>query len=965
MSRSSWFGFSIVEQSFAEQNNNDNTLSSIDSQNNDNNISSSSPIKEQGCSENIISETASDTSTTTLVEPSSIPTNNCQTSNAIPIPKNPNSRVRNYDEQKNKSFSSFKSWWSTSSSSFNQKEQTISIPNTTIQNNLTEEKQKSLTGSNTSTNQNNDKSRSVRHDKQLLRQDNGSSISILTPINENGPDEKKHSQPIEVEITGSNSRENGQKKPRSSDADIVDKNSTLIGKTSDAKLSSSYSSMSSTTSSRGWWMFGGGNCTSSREDVSSNNLTISNTAKPENIISNRLTSEPTQFNTENKQTDQISIVSKNSNLTNHILTTTSDDGNSTSTGSTRRVKKKSSSEIRRWSLFGTWSPSTTNLEFTNEGESSKDAGEDDKSKSKFHSLPTSSSATKSEPTTSSNNVNVNPSKKGPIKEEKQNEHSSKDSENNDKKSPQCSHKRPTNPIIQTLPENRSSWLHFFTNASHTQSKSAKIENASDRKMITNGSSSPSEKGSANTANDSKNSLKVSTTVEVEKKISVDSSSVSVPPKLKPVPVNVLLPTFEEFAENKPRRHPNSMVQKTLHAINTYFFPPDRLPESTLPKWLDEITRSTVDVKRIAIIGVHGWFPAKSLRAVFGEPTGTSPKFCDMMAKAVLGYLSQHGNILPSDSITCIPLEGEGTISTREELLYQNLSKNKTWCEALSFADVVFVATHSQGTPVSTILLSRLIKEGLVHPKRQRICMLAMAGISHGPFPYLKENYIVKYFVGAGRSHDADAARELFEFMDSDSLVSKKYREALNVIIQRGVKLIYVASMDDQVVPVLDHPSIMRSIYIDGPLYQPNDFLTNLIVFAIRLRNAGILDHGLMVQLSEVVAGSMYGEGHSALYNEINVYTSAVRYLFETPSLSYCNVKLERFQAQQKNNPYYLPWAMRGILEDRGVLESNKFAHEILKLRKQYEDWEPVSKVMKDVKFRLEPLKDAILRRSKL
>ncbi len=91
----------------------------------------------------------------------------------------------------------------------------------------------------------------------------------------------------------------------------------------------------------------------------------------------------------------------------------------------------------------------------------------------------------------------------------------------------------------------------------------------------------------------------------------------------------------------------------------------------------------------------------------------------------------------------------------------------------------------------------------------------------------------------------------------------------------------------------------------------------------------------------------------------------MRYLFETPSLGFCDLKTECFQAQQKNNPYYLPWAMRGILEDREVSESRQFAHEILKLRKQYEDWDPVTKAMKDVKFRLEPLKDAILGRSKL
>ena len=74
-----------------------------------------------------------------------------------------------------------------------------------------------------------------------------------------------------------------------------------------------------------------------------------------------------------------------------------------------------------------------------------------------------------------------------------------------------------------------------------------------------------------------------------------------------------------------------------------------------------------------------------------------------------------------------------------------------------------------------------------------------------------------------------------------------------------------------------------------------------------------------------------------------------------------DMDLERFVAQQKNNPYYLPWAMRGILEDKKVLESRYLKSEVLKLRKQYDNWEPTSKAMKDVKFRLEPLKDAILR----
>ncbi|CAG8496245.1 6595_t:CDS:2, partial [Dentiscutata heterogama] len=577
-------------------------------------------------------------------------------------------------------------------------------------------------------------------------------------------------------------------------------------------------------------------------------------------------------------------------------------------------------------------------------------------------------------------------------------------------------KDPPNPIVQTLPENGSFWRRFFDSSSN--SGLSKISQKTDHKLITNVSiSSETDKKVSKVAISSevdkkpkisneiykkskvtsevdkkskilissdvdKKSSKVSISSEVDKKSKISSdvdkkvsTSPIVSPKLKPsmakpAPVSIVLPKFDDFVINKPVKHPDSPAQKALHAINSYLFPPDKPYDGALNKWLDELTRSTIDVKKIAIIGVHGWFPAKLLRVVVGEPTGTSPKFCDMMAKAVLGYLSKHNISLPSEAITCIPLEGEGTIETREKLLHKNLLYNKTWCEALALADVVFVATHSQGTPVGTILLSRLIKEGLVNPKRQRICFLAMAGISHGPFPYLKDHYIIKYFVG--RNPDADATRELFEFMDSESAVAKKYRQALDIVIQKGVKLVYVASMDDQVVPLysgiftgVDHPSIMRAIYVDGPLYQEKDFLINLIIFAIKLRNAGILDHGLITQLSEVIIGSLYGEGHSTLYNEIDVYTLAVQYLFEVPSLRTSEAKINKFQAQPKYNPYFLPWSVRGILEDKNVIRNPLFVNEITRLKKLYEDWDPPSRVLKELKFRLEPFRDAILGRWKL
>jgi hypothetical protein len=42
----------------------------------------------------------------------------------------------------------------------------------------------------------------------------------------------------------------------------------------------------------------------------------------------------------------------------------------------------------------------------------------------------------------------------------------------------------------------------------------------------------------------------------------------------------------------------------------------------------------------------------------------------------------------------------------------------------------------------------------------------------------------------------------------------------------------------------NHSSIFRAIYIHGADYEP-DFLSHLVVFALRLRNAGISDRGLL------------------------------------------------------------------------------------------------------------------------
>lgn len=195
-------------------------------------------------------------------------------------------------------------------------------------------------------------------------------------------------------------------------------------------------------------------------------------------------------------------------------------------------------------------------------------------------------------------------------------------------------------------------------------------------------------------------------------------------------------------------------------------------------------------------------------------------------------------------------------------------------------------------------------------------------------------------------------------------------------------------MDDQVVPLYSalnisasHPSILRAIFCDGAAFPRVDFLTNLLSFCASVRNAGLSDHNLLTLLSASVAGSLYGgAGHSIVYEESSCYSLAVRYLLEVTSItSYPTTKTNESQvprlifepfstmenAKWNSNPFALPWSLRGLLED--PLVRKYFDPTIDKLLKDYNDWAPVTKTLKDGKFlrftstiKVEPFKSAYL-----
>lgn len=230
-------------------------------------------------------------------------------------------------------------------------------------------------------------------------------------------------------------------------------------------------------------------------------------------------------------------------------------------------------------------------------------------------------------------------------------------------------------------------------------------------------------------------------------------------------------------------------------------------------------------------------------------------------------------------------------------------------------------------------------------------------------------------------------------MDSNSDISVQYREAMAYILQNKVKTVLVGSMQDQVVPLysaimsgISHPNILRAVYIDGHIYTKDDFLIRLITFALRLLNVGLSDHGFLIHISEVLAGNLYAweGGHSTVYEELDVFMLPLQYLFETRPIGQFEIlkpasllsqkisdsrdrakekvldkvkaRLDPFQAKLRLNPFHLPWAMRGIWDDPRILDDDNLSSELDTLQDLFDKWNPTSARLKEIKFRLEPLK---------
>jgi hypothetical protein len=84
---------------------------------------------------------------------------------------------------------------------------------------------------------------------------------------------------------------------------------------------------------------------------------------------------------------------------------------------------------------------------------------------------------------------------------------------------------------------------------------------------------------------------------------------------------------------------------------------------------------------------------------------------------------------------------------------------------------------------------------------------------------------------------------------------------------------------------------------------------------------------------------------------------AVEFALETSNLSDTSLRIERTTPLSTQNPYILPFALRGLLEEDCV--RRELHGEMVDLLRQFDDWKPMTKALKDVKFRLEGIRSKL------
>lgn len=234
--------------------------------------------------------------------------------------------------------------------------------------------------------------------------------------------------------------------------------------------------------------------------------------------------------------------------------------------------------------------------------------------------------------------------------------------------------------------------------------------------------------------------------------------------------NLLLPSFSSTYQMK--ENPSILKQITQFLLRTQQAPANHVVRVKDPP----------KIQKAIAIGIHGLFPATYLRPMIGQPTGTSLRFATLCAEAISRWAEAHD--CGDCEIEKVALEGDGKIMERVDNLWKLMLN---WIDHIRSADLVLIACHSQGVPVSIMLLEKLIGLGIITNAKIGVC--AMAGVALGPFPEYRSGLLM------------GSAAELWDFGNPDSANTKRFEKALKRVLDFGARITFVGSIDDQLVPM--------------------------------------------------------------------------------------------------------------------------------------------------------------------
>lgn len=362
------------------------------------------------------------------------------------------------------------------------------------------------------------------------------------------------------------------------------------------------------------------------------------------------------------------------------------------------------------------------------------------------------------------------------------------------------------------------------------------------------------------------------------------------------------------------------------------------------------------IRKVLVIGVHGFLPTKMVRSLIGQSTGTSVKFVQKATEAVDSWFEGGSH---EYNVETIALEGGGRIQDRVSGLYKLLSN---WSHLINESDVIFVAAHSQGVPVGIHLLAKMLTGGQYHLKHKKVGFLSMAGVNAGPFVGLD----LKLVIRAYSTVENEIIGEIFEFQKPTSDHSLALNKSLGVLVSHNVKVTMAGALEDQFVPLYSslglnfhHPNIFRCTYVSSRGEVP-PFIVTLFKIATTMKNLGFSDYGVFRDLGERCQGPTNDRGgHGRIFDSEGVYLQALRHTLETTNLQQprelivtpavsVSAETDASGGQLGVNLYHIPWNIRGMIHDLvGVKNIAKYTllHELTEV---FGRWEP-TKAWKDVK----------------